>query len=152
MVEIAVRRQIVAKIHSGHEWSASAVTATTATVAIVKSGCPFMCVPVLPRLGSLPLHSVVGLGFRVLREAGTALGIVWYMDRDPNTSYNSRRALQERLDAAVLAYRSDPSEENKARFYGIQVEYVSQFYAEQAASFISRTSGSRPELVDRGER
>lgn len=44
-----------------------------------------------------------------------------------------------RLDAAVLAYREDPSEENRQRLLAAQREHNDDFMREQTGAYIERT-------------
>jgi len=74
------------------------------------------------------------------------------MDRAPNTPEISRDRMRDRVDAAELVYGDDPSTGNKDRLCEIQPEYIEQPSPYDAASCTTRTRGSRPGLVDRGER
>jgi hypothetical protein len=45
------------------------------------------------------------------------------------------------LERAIIAYREDPTEANRARLLAAQSAHVNDFYAEQAREFVGRTSG-----------
>lgn len=45
------------------------------------------------------------------------------------------------LDAAILAYREDPSEENRERCLHAQQAHTDAFYAEERAEWMARTAG-----------
>jgi hypothetical protein len=47
------------------------------------------------------------------------------------------------LDAAILAYRADPSEENRARLMALQRAHVDHFYREMSAEYVSRVCPTR---------
>lgn len=47
---------------------------------------------------------------------------------------------QGRLDAAVIAYRENPTEENRVALMVIMKEHNDKFLAEQAQEFIQRTT------------
>lgn len=60
--------------------------------------------------------------------------------RDPAT----RRAADRtggRLDAAVLAYRLEPSEENRLELLAAQGVQCNRFFASRAASYVARGRG-----------
>jgi len=103
-------------------------------------------------LNSPPPNRVPRRGLCVLREPGAVVGVVWPMDRAPNTPEISRDQMRDRVDNAELVYGDDPSTGNKDRLCEIQPEYIEQPSPYEAASCTTRTGGSRPELVDRGER
>jgi hypothetical protein len=44
------------------------------------------------------------------------------------------------LNRAILAYRENPTPENRAALLAAQSAHVNHFYAEQAAEFVRRTS------------
>ncbi|MHB1784188.1 MAG: hypothetical protein ACYCTE_16155 [Acidimicrobiales bacterium] len=46
-----------------------------------------------------------------------------------------------RLDAAVLAYREEPSEENRLELLAAQGMQCDRFFASQAASYAARCAG-----------
>lgn len=46
------------------------------------------------------------------------------------------------LDAAIVVYRDDPSEENRAFLIAAQRAHAEHFYAEQTGAFIDRTKRS----------
>lgn len=48
-----------------------------------------------------------------------------------------------KLDAAVIAYREDPTEANRACTMAAMIEHNERFMAEQTAEFQSRTGVTR---------
>jgi hypothetical protein len=47
------------------------------------------------------------------------------------------------LDAALMAFREDPSDANRARLMAAQQLHVDDFFAEQTGEFMQRTGVTR---------
>lgn len=60
------------------------------------------------------------------------------MDRDEFLKAVDRT--QGRLDAAVIAYRNDPTDENHEALMAVGLEHVEAFYQEQTIDFMDRTT------------
>ncbi len=51
----------------------------------------------------------------------------------------SRRYVDCYLDQAIVAYRENPTDENREWLMGLQAQHANRFYRSQATEFIRRT-------------
>lgn len=102
------------------------------------------------------LYYADGWAYDMVRDDGTRYGSTMLATDDEREAFESMKSHFEQnvvgrdmgvhdrtngeLDAAILAYREDPSEENRERCLRAQQAHTDAFYAEQTGVFQARTA------------